>query len=171
MAIAILGTALAVAAGVFFTRDWKFEQTYPLLNKEAPEIEFDMPSGKASSLQDQRGTTIMLNFWATWCDPCMEEMPDLRALENHFKDRGFLLLAINVQDPDTENMKARISGEKMPQNLVFRFNRNQLRAYPIEGIPLSVIIDKKGVVRRVYHGPRHWVTPEMIREIETILNS
>lgn len=142
-----------------------------MLNQEAPEIEFDMPNGKGSSLKDQRGTTLMLNFWATWCEPCMEEMPDLRALENHFRDRGFVLLALNVQDPDSENLRATIAGEKMPQNLIFRFNRNQLRAYPIEGIPLSLIIDKKGVVRRIYHGPRKWVTPEMIREIETILNS
>jgi thiol-disulfide isomerase/thioredoxin len=158
---------LGLALLVFFSGDISIESD-PLKGKPAPEIEFEGPGGKPLALSKQKGTTILLNFWASWCQPCMEEMPTLRALENHFADKGFLLLAFNIEE-NPEIMKMRLPSDKMPRNVIFNFKKEYLRPYSVRSIPLSVLIDRHGVVRNLYVGPRDWALIENIKEIERVL--
>jgi len=138
------------------------------MSGQAPEIEFEMPTGKQTSVQKLKGQTILLNFWASWCGPCMAEMPSLRMLEEHLRDRGFILLAFNISE-SREQLRGRFAGTDMPDNLIFNFNKEFLRPYGINAIPISVLIDSTGVVHKVYSGPQNWLDIRIRREIENLL--
>lgn len=135
----------------------------------APEIEFEMPDGKGTSVHKLKGTVLLLNFWASWCAPCIEEMPSLRMLEQHLKDRGFVLLAFNISE-SKEQIRGRLGGTEMPDNLIFNFDKEFLRPYEIGAIPVSVLVDSAGIIRQVYSGPRNWLDIQIRREIEKLLN-
>ena len=165
VAAAGLVTILAI---VFFAGRLEL-QDHPLLGKPAPEIEYEIKAGKKATLSNQKGTTVLLNFWASWCAPCMEEMPSLVALENHFRSDGLVVLAFNIEEPGAEDIAGKITGNTMPRNLIFNFKREHMRPYGVDTIPLSVIVDKKGVVRKVMSGPRYWMDINLLKELEKII--
>lgn len=156
---------------IAFSRRWFFEPSHPLVGTKAPEIEYTTSEGKPTSLNKQKGMTILMNFWATWCQPCMDEMPSLVALENHYENRGLLLLAFNIEDSVGASIHGRLAGTKMPRNVIYQFNKDSMRPYGVSGIPLSFLIDKHGVVRHVYQGPRDWMRIESLKEIESVLEN
>lgn len=156
---------------VVFSRSWFIESNHPLAGKKAPEIEYVMNDGTSSSINKEKGTTILLNFWASWCQPCMDEMPSLIALENHYANRGLLLLALNIEDNEGQNIAGKIAGTRMPHHVIYNFNKEAMRPYDVSGVPLSILIDKHGIVQKVYQGPRDWMRVEVLKEIESILGN
>lgn len=168
MVIAIVIVTLVIALIVYFAGDPLVKDTRLAPKDQAPEIEFEMPSGKPESIRRLKGSVILLNFWASWCAPCIEEMPSLKMLENHLKDRGFVLLAFNISE-SKEQIRGRLGGTEMPDNLIFTFNKEHLRPYDVNAIPVSVLIDSSGIIRQVYAGPRNWLDINIRREIETLL--
>lgn len=156
---------------VVFSRNWFFEPGHPLVGKKAPEIEYMTRDGKSTSVNKQKGTTILMNFWASWCQPCMDEMPSLVALESHYANRGLLLLAFNIEDGGGDVISGKIAGTKMPRNVIYNFNKDSMRPYDVSGVPLSVLIDKNGIVQKIYQGPRDWMRIENLKEIEAILDN
>jgi thiol-disulfide isomerase/thioredoxin len=136
----------------------------------APPMEFRLPNGKNATLKDFRGQALLLNFWATWCEPCLEEMPSLRALENHYKDRSLTILAINIQESPKEELQDKLSGIIAPQNLIFNVKRSQIATYRIEGIPYSILLDKNGIQKKVFEGPRVWNSTDIISQIDKVLS-
>ena len=98
----VLGVRLT-ADGAETTAKVDYKKAVPILQpmKEVaptPEINLTTPDGKKISLRDFRGKVVMLNFWATWCTPCREEMPAMEKLYQEFKDRNFAILAVAVKD-------------------------------------------------------------------------
>ncbi len=168
MFIAMGIICMAFGLIIFFAGRWNLSQEN-FLGAQAPDIEFQSNSGKNTSLSQQQGVVVLMNFWASWCIPCMEEMPSLTMLENHLKKKGFLLLAFNIGGDRTESLAGKIASSKLPQNLVFNFSKNQLKSYSVDSIPLSILIDKKGKIYKVYHGPQNWMDLSILREIETVI--
>lgn len=138
-----------------------------LVGNPAPDIPF-LLEGREQSLADYTGKVVLLNFWATWCGPCMEEMPALRELENKLGPKGFVLLAFNVEGENPQ-LLSQTPEELLPTRLIFEFNQDSLDPYGVEVIPLSVLINKSGAVERLYLGPREWAAPKMVQEIEKLL--
>lgn len=134
-----------------------------------PPLEFRLANGKNASLKDLKGHVVLLNFWATWCEPCLEEMPSLRDLEKHYKDQSLVILAINIQETPFEELQEKLEGITTPQNLIFNVKRSQIATYQIEGIPYSILLDKNGIQKQVFEGPRNWNSPEIISQIDKIL--
>jgi thiol-disulfide isomerase/thioredoxin len=163
-AVALI-TGVVVAAW-FFSRASRYS-IQKLVGQEAPDIEYFVPEGGSQSLSQKRGRVILLNFWASWCLPCLEEMPSLKMLENHFADKGLLLLAFNVGEEAT--VKAKLNEKGYPRNLIFQFKKGNLRPYGVDRLPISVLIDRDGRVRKVYEGERDWADIQYIREIEELL--
>jgi thiol-disulfide isomerase/thioredoxin len=166
--IAVIAGIIGMTAMILFSGTWQVTGEDGLKGQPAPEIEFEAENGKNMSVSKQRGTVVLLNFWTSWCQPCMEEMPSLRALENHFEKAGLLVLAFNLEE-NAENIKGKLKSEEFPRNIIYNFKKEYLRPYRVNSIPLSVLIDKQGVVRNVYQGPRNWVSIESIKEIEELL--
>jgi thiol-disulfide isomerase/thioredoxin len=153
---------------LFFAGRWELKQE-GFLGKPAPEIEFELEPGVSNSLSKQQGSVVLLNFWASWCAPCIEEMPSLKMLEDHFKSQGFVLLAFNIEGDAHETLDGKLEKSQLPGNLVFNFPKEQLKPYSVDAIPISILINKRGKIHRVYQGPRNWMKLEVLREIETLI--
>ncbi len=98
--------------------------------------------GKAWHLQDLRGKVVLVNFWATWCPPCRKEMPDLDALYNKFKDRGFVVLAIS--DEEAAKVSPFIAQRKISYPVLLDPGRKVNDTFIVEGIPKSFVYDRGG---------------------------
>jgi thiol-disulfide isomerase/thioredoxin len=162
----------AILGGVVFFGQDAFRAHYiggggpfQLTGQEAPDINFRYSNGEQGSVHEGRGKVLLVNFWASWCEPCMKEMPSLKALENHFAKDGLVVLAFNVGEEE-EKVRGHLVGKDLPRNLIFSFNRTQLRRYAVQNLPISVLIGRGGIVRRIYQGARNWAELRHIQEIE-----
>jgi peroxiredoxin len=98
--------------------------------------------GKAWTLQALRGKVVLLNFWATWCDPCRREMPDLETLYRRFKNQGLVVLAIS--DDDVGKVKQLIVDKKFTYPVLLDPGRKVTDLFRVEGIPKSFVYDREG---------------------------
>lgn len=120
----------------------------------APDFTLRTMDGKNLRLQEQRGRVVMINFWATWCAPCRQEMPHLSKLYDKYRGSGFELLAVNV---DEEQAKAIGLAQqlKLKFPVLFDGERKQVSSlYDLKAMPSTVIIDRDGRVRYVHRGYR-----------------
>ena len=135
----------------------------------APEFELPDGDGEIVRLSDFRGNLVFLNFWATWCEPCIEEMPDMMALHNAFEGKPFQMLAIST---DTQWSAVEDFYEKYGLDLPTLHDPAQQIArgqYKVTGYPETFLIDGNGHILRKYVGPRPWTSPEMMAEIERLI--
>jgi len=166
--VLFIGTTLLF---IFFSQAMHIEgeDDSKLVGIDAPEIEFEAVDGSKASLKKNKGNVILVNFWASWCLPCIEEMPQLKTLENHFASKGFLLLAINMEEKPKEKVKSKIARNQMPDNLIYNVSNNFLSPYKIKSLPISVLIDREGKIHKVYTGTQNWMKYDVIREIDKLL--
>ena len=117
----------------------------------APDFTLHTMNGPNMRLQEQRGKVVMINFWATWCGPCRQEMPHLDRLYDKYKSSGFVLMGINVDD-DTRNAAAVAAklGVRFP--VLLDTDKQVSRLYDLSTMPSTVIVDRDGKVRYVHRG-------------------
>jgi peroxiredoxin len=119
----------------------------------APAPDFALPAmdGSELRLSELKGQVVMINFWATWCGPCRQEMPLLQQLQVKYEPLGFTLVGINVEP---ESAGARTWLEKVPVTFPILFDRqNQVaERFGVQGMPSSVFVDRSGKVRYVHRG-------------------
>ena len=119
----------------------------------APAPDFALPAmdGGELRLSELKGQVVMINFWATWCGPCRQEMPLLQQLQVKYEPLGFTLVGINVEP---ESAGARTWLEKVPVTFPILFDRqNQVaERFGVQGMPSSVFVDRSGRVRYVHRG-------------------
>ena len=124
--------------------------------------------GGSHSLEDLRGRVVLLNFWATWCKPCEDEMPAMGRLYTALKEQGFELLAISVDDGDAEVRSFR-------DRLSLRFpvlldqGKQVSKLYQTYRFPESFLVDRDGVIVERYIGPKEWDSPAYLARIQRLL--
>jgi peroxiredoxin len=114
------------------------------------------------SLNQFRGQVVVLNFWATWCPPCMQELPSMMEMQNQLRSRGVVVLGVSIDvDDDAYHRFLKQRGV----NFVTVRDPEQKVAgmYGTSGWPESYIIDRQGVLRRKVVGPINWGSPEVMR--------
>lgn len=117
----------------------------------APPFTLTTPAGASDSLSQYKGQVVMLNFWATWCGPCQQEMPLLDQIYQQFKPAGFTLLGINVDNEKAPVLK--LLARKPVSFPVLLDPKNRVSdEYHVEEMPSTIIIDRKGVIRYVHRG-------------------
>ena len=117
----------------------------------APPFTLSTPSGQSDTLSQYKGQVVMLNFWATWCGPCQQEMPLLDQIYQQFKPAGFTLLGINVDTDKAAVLK--LLARKPVSFTVLLDPKNRVSdEYHVEEMPSTIIIDRKGVIRYVHRG-------------------
>ncbi|HEY9548271.1 MAG TPA: TlpA disulfide reductase family protein [Kiloniellaceae bacterium] len=129
----------------------------------APSVAFETLDGTAASLSDFRGRVVLVNFWATWCAPCVAEMPALERLHQALADEGLAVLAIS-QDRDgaavVNPFLARIDLQHLP---VYLDAKGVLgRAFALKGLPTTFLVDREGRVLAGLVGPAEWDSPEAL---------
>ena len=134
----------------------------------APPIELLTAEGAPFSLQHLRGKVVLVNFWATWCEPCVTEMPSLQNLRERFAADGFEVLAVNYQEGP-----ARINAFMQKMNLTLPVVRDTdgsvARAWGARIFPASFVLDRSGNVRYSLSGGADWTSPKMVSTIRSLL--
>ncbi|MEX2145253.1 MAG: TlpA disulfide reductase family protein [Candidatus Spechtbacterales bacterium] len=122
----------------------------------APNILLFSEDGQHAMLADFRGKVIMLNFWASWCGPCREEMPSMEKMWLEYQDRDFVIIAVSVgESPDAVNDFVSELGLTFP--IYLDTSKSSYAVYnKSNGIPQTYIIDKDGVIRNYIPGSRDW---------------
>ena len=127
----------------------------------APDFLFKDQSGKRLSLSDFRGKVVLLNFWATWCPPCRDEMPSMQSLQRQMDKNQFIILALSVDDSwDQVNRFINQSGFELP--VYADFDKKISSLYGTYKFPETYILDKRGVVAFKVIGPTDWASPDML---------
>lgn len=134
----------------------------PLVGSPAPEITLKNLQGQEVRLSDFRGKVVLLNFWATWCKPCKEEMPAMQASYDKLRDEGFVVLAVNELE-DTEKVAEHIRAHHHTFPVVMDHSNSVANRYGVVGLPASFLIDRQGIVREHIFGSL--LTEERITEL------
>ena len=119
----------------------------------APDFTLRGTDGRNVRLAEQRGQVVMVNFWASWCAPCRVEMPHLVRLQEKYRDAGFRLLAVNVDD-DPRNAGAALAKIGVQLPVLLDTDKTVVRQYQVATMPSTVLIDRDGRVREVFRGYR-----------------
>jgi thiol-disulfide isomerase/thioredoxin len=122
-------------------------------NTKGPAPDFTLASKEGGNvrLQEQLGNVVLINFWASWCGPCREELPYLEELQQEYADLGFTILAVNV---DEDPSKADILLNDIPVSfpVLFDVNDEVSKLYDVQAMPTTVIVDRDGNQRLLHHG-------------------
>ena len=123
------------------------------------------------SLESLRGSVVLVNFWATWCPPCVREMPSMERVNQRFKGKNFRVLAIN-QLEDEDQVFAFTGGLELEPtfDILFDTNSQVARDFRIRGLPTTFLIDKQGMIRYRAIGGRDFSHPEITRLISRLMN-
>jgi cytochrome c biogenesis protein CcmG/thiol:disulfide interchange protein DsbE len=124
-------------------------------------------SDRKVTLSQFRGNVVVLNFWATWCPPCVEELPSLISMQARMKDKGVIVLAVSI-DVDSDYYHRFLKEHSVNLLTVRDPEQKSSGLYGTFGWPESYIIDRKGVVRRKLIGPVDWNSPEITEFLSTI---
>lgn len=141
------------------------------MKDSAPAPDFTLPNleGKKIALKDLRGKLLMLNFWASWCLPCREEMPAMERLYQSYKDRGFVILGVNIKD-DKKSALSFVRELKITFPIAFDPNGEVGLLYGAWGLPTTYLIDAKGIALARAWGPADWYNPGARELIKTLLD-
>jgi peroxiredoxin len=135
---------------------------------EAPDIVGTDPDGKPIRLTDFRGRVVFLNFWATWCVPCRLEMPAMERIYREFKGRGFVVLAVNVQEGPGA-VRAFVRELKLTFPVVLDRKGEAAIAYAVRGLPATYLIDRDQVIVGRAIGAREWDSKDARAYIRSLL--
>jgi len=127
----------------------------PSKPKVAEDFALPMPEGLSFRLSEQRGKVVLVNFWATWCPPCLEEMPAMERLWRRHKDAGFVLVAISL-DADPKKVPPFVSARKFSFPIAVDPKMAVAERYGVRALPSSFVVDRQGMMAGVALGPRSW---------------
>jgi thiol-disulfide isomerase/thioredoxin len=130
--------------------------------RRAPDCFLEALNGERIQLKTFQGKMIFLNFWATWCGPCKEEMPSMEALYQKFKGKDFVFLTVAVDYGGTKRVREFIEKHRYHFPVLVDPAGKTLDLFGINKIPSTLIIDKKGRMIGRAIGPRDWDSPEVV---------
>jgi peroxiredoxin len=123
--------------------------------KQASDFTVSLLGGETLKLRAQRGKPVLVNFWATWCGPCREEMPAMERLYLKHRARGFVLLAVSV-DSDATLVKPFLDKLKLTFPVTLDTKMDLANVYGVRALPASFLIDRNGYLTALALGPRPW---------------
>ena len=159
----LLGAALALLAASASAQALR-----PWSGGAAPPLELTDVDGTPRRLADYRGKAVLVNFWATWCGPCREEMPSIESLRLSMQGKPFVVLAVNVGQ---SARVARDFGDKLMLGFPLLLDRDTraAKAWGARVLPASFVVGPDGAIRYSYYGDLDWAAPEVRAKIEALL--
>jgi thiol-disulfide isomerase/thioredoxin len=144
------------------------EVTEPTEGRPAPEFTLTDISGRKARLSDFRGKVILLNFWASWCPPCREEIPALLSLDAAMAGKDFRLLAVAIDRGGRDIVMAFLGREGSRLPVLLDPDGSVAKTYGITGVPETFIIDKTGTIQKKIIGPIDWSDVSVIRYLDKL---
>ena len=134
----------------------------------APDFTLKSNSGKNIKLSELRGQVVMINFWASWCGPCRQEMPLLEQLYKKYKPMGFTLLGVNVEENSNDAIKW-LKGMEVSFPILFDNESKVSDGYNVSAMPTTLIIDRDGNMRYYHRGYMPGTEDEYQQQIRALL--
>jgi peroxiredoxin len=128
----------------------------------APDFTFPGLDGKMVSLSDYRGHIVLVNVWATWCPPCVDEMPSMERLYKELKGENFEILAISIDALGTKAVAPFMKKYNLSFPALMNPGGTIKTLYQTTGVPESFIVNQEGILINKIIGPRDWAAPEII---------
>jgi len=140
----------------------------PAVGVVAPDFASKSDSGRNVRLSELRGQVVLINFWASWCGPCRQELPLLNKVYGQYHAAGFMLLAVNVDDnrKDADAMLKRLD-LRFP--ILFDVSKNVAKLYGVDTMPATLLIDRDGRVRYVHRGYYSGYEQKYERQVRELL--
>ena len=117
----------------------------------APDFTLKSLDGKNLKLSEMAGNVVLINFWASWCGPCREEMPLLNALHNKYQALGFSVIGVNVEE-QSQNAKSFIAERPVDFPILLDSNNTVSKLYDVIAMPTTVVVDRDGNMRFLHQG-------------------
>jgi cytochrome c biogenesis protein CcmG, thiol:disulfide interchange protein DsbE len=157
---------------VFFATPTYRQGEASVAGKTAEDFSLEL-AGKPGHLSDLRGKVVVLNFWASWCPPCLEETPALNKLEKYIDSRGGMVLGVSV-DEDAAAYEKFLKDQSVMfptwRDRNVKNNKSQISLdYGTSMYPETYIIDRRGKIARKVIGPQQWDSPDMLAYFDTLL--
>ena len=152
-------TALMLAATLSMTG---------MAGEPAPDFTLKSNQGENLRLEDYRGQVVMLNFWASWCGPCRTEMPLMDDIYEEYKDLGFTVLAVNV-DEDSTDAKRFLDAVPVSYPILYDNTSTVTAAYGVDAMPTTVMIDRDGNARFVHRGYKPGYEEEYEQQVRQLV--
>lgn len=136
------------------------------LNKRIP-LKLENLQGDQFDLRSYRGKVVLVNFWATWCAPCIEEMPSLSRLNNKMTDKPFKIVAVNIGE-SRKNIRKFL--QRIPANfeILVDPDNKAVRVWKVYAYPSNFIVGKNGEIVLAYRGALQWDSPDVIKKLESL---
>ena len=139
-----------------------------LEGQAAPDFALKSSTGENLRLSEYRGDGVMINFWATWCGPCRQEMPLLDELYSRYERVGFNLLGVNIDD-DSRRAMQMIEELGVSFPVLFDASKQVSKLYEVEAMPVTVLVDREGNVRYVHHGYKPGYEDKYLDQVRSLL--
>ena len=169
LVVTLVAVGVLVAVfGLVWLQSSKYE---PLkVGKDAPEFSLVDLDEKPVRLSDYRGKVVFLNFWATWCKPCREEMPSMEVLHKNFSKDGLVVLAVSIDRVTTsKDIPPFIKSMNLSFPVLIDSWGKTDMPYKRMGVPETFIIDQQGVIREIVIGPRDWTRVDSLTVLLDLL--
>jgi cytochrome c biogenesis protein CcmG, thiol:disulfide interchange protein DsbE len=157
MAVALLGGGLWLGVRLARGRLTQVSVGSPAPDFRAAALD---GSGKAKGIADYRGQVVLINLWATWCGPCVVEMPSIQRLYDRYRDAGLQVVGIAVDDPGFEDrIREFVNEHKLTFEILHDGSGSIERAYQAMGLPATFIVGRDGKIRKLHLGAANWDSP------------
>ena len=140
-----------------------------IVGKAAPDFALRSMQGPSMRLSEHLGEVVIINFWATWCGPCRQEMPLLDELLAKYRQAGLVMLSVNI-DERVEPAIEMAQTLKVSYPVLFDTRKEVSRAYDVGAMPVSVLVDRAGVVRYVSEGYKPGYEKRYTEKLRELLN-
>jgi cytochrome c biogenesis protein CcmG, thiol:disulfide interchange protein DsbE len=157
-----------VAFFIIFFSQPRGQYAAPALGETVPNFTLRNDDGKVVALGDYRGQVVVLNFWATWCPPCIEEMPSLNRLAEHYEGKGLVVIGLSV-DEDADAYSEFLASNQIKFLTLRDAARNTSDRYGTRRFPETYIINREGRRARKVIGSLDWTGPQMISYLDELL--
>jgi peroxiredoxin len=137
-------------------------------NSVAPDFTLNAQGGKSVELTQFKGQVVMLNFWASWCGPCRQEMPLLDSIYKKYSKLGFTIIGVNVE-PDSKAANDWLKQTPVSFPILYDTDSKVSKLYGVSGMPSTVIVDRKGTVRMIHRGYKPGDEEEYLSSIRTLM--
>ena len=138
------------------------------LNRPAPEFAVQDRGGQVHRLSDFRGKVVLINFWATWCPPCIVEMPSMESLRKEIDETQLKIVALSVDD-SWEPIDTFLEKYSFGFGIYADFQEKVAKRYGTHMVPETYIVDKQGVILCKVTGDRDWMEPAMIAFLKKLI--
>ncbi len=156
------------------TKDSSFDLSgTPRAKNSVPAPGFALPDldGKMVSLADFKGKVVLLNIWATWCPPCVAEMPSMETLYQELKEEDFEIIAVSIDESGSDVVAPFMKKHKLSFPALTDTQGTTKNIYQTTGVPESFIIDKDGIIVEKVIGPREWASPDAINYFRNLIQT